>query len=200
MYGVYILFSIVSPVISKVTGSNFNISNILDLEKYIEASSSLENDYSNFDNSNTSQIRNIYITNLKNDIKEKIANKGYIVEKIELEIENNEEYTIQKMTLTIKKQKEEEKKEQTNSTVNQIEAVNKIHVTVGNQEITSSNHQMQNINYNQENKISENKEETSNQNNKTSSKEELSSKEKNELQEYLSSVYEIHTDKIVINE
>lgn len=200
MYGVYILFSIVSPVISKVTGSNFNISNILDLEKYIEASSSLENDYSNFDNSNTSQIRNIYITNLKNDIKEKIANKGYIVEKIELEIENNEEYTIQKMTLTIKKQKEEEKKEQTNSTVNQIEAVNKIHVTVGNHEITSSNHQMQNINYNQENKISENKEETSNQNNKTSSKEELSSKEKNELQEYLSSVYEIHTDKIVINE
>lgn len=200
MYGVYILFSIVSPVISKVTGSNFNISNILDLEEYIEASSSLENDYSNFDNSNTSQIRNIYITNLKNDIKEKIANKGYTAEKIELEIENNEEYTIQKMTLTIKKQKEEEKKEQTNSTVNQIEAVNKINVTVGNQEITSSNHQMQNINYNQENKISENKEETSNPNNKTSSKEELSSKEKNELKEYLSSVYEINTDKIVINE
>ena len=89
MSGVYILFSIVSPVISKITGSNLSISNILDLEEYIEASSSnLENHYSSFDNSNTSQIRNIYITNLKNDIKEKISNKGYNAEKIELEIEN----------------------------------------------------------------------------------------------------------------
>lgn len=197
MSGVYILFSIVSPVISKITGSNLSISNILDLEEYIEASSSnLENHYSSFDNSNTSQIRNIYITNLKNDIKEKISNKGYNAEKIELEIENNEEYTIKKITLTIKKQKEQEKKEQTNSTVNQIEVVNKINVTVGNKEITSINNQMQNTNSMQDNTANENKK----SDDKTSSKEELSSKEKNELKEYLSSVYEIHKDKIVINE
>ena len=48
--GVYILFSIVSPVISKVTGSSFNLTDIIDLEEYIEASksnSSMQNQLKN---------------------------------------------------------------------------------------------------------------------------------------------------------
>ena len=36
--GVYILFSIVSPVITKVTGSEFRVSDIYDINTYIEVS------------------------------------------------------------------------------------------------------------------------------------------------------------------
>ena len=34
--GVYILFSIVSPVITKVTGNEFRVSDIYDIKKYLQ--------------------------------------------------------------------------------------------------------------------------------------------------------------------
>ena len=43
--GVYILFSIVSPVITKVTGSEFRVSDIYDINSYIEASTKSTQDY-----------------------------------------------------------------------------------------------------------------------------------------------------------
>ena len=57
--GVYILFSIVSPVISKVTGNSFQVSDILNIDEYIEASSS--NTYQNLEQSQEQQIKEIYI-------------------------------------------------------------------------------------------------------------------------------------------
>ena len=47
--GVYILFSIVSPVINKVTGTSFQVSDIFNIDEYIEASSS--NTYQNLEQS-----------------------------------------------------------------------------------------------------------------------------------------------------
>ena len=85
--GIYILFSIISPVITKFTGSNFNLTNIFDLNEYMQASSNgIEQ---NLNGSQEKQIRNIYETNLKKDIKEKLKTKGYEVNKILLDIENN---------------------------------------------------------------------------------------------------------------
>ena len=43
--GVYILFSIISPVITKVTGSEFRVSDIYDINSYIEASTKSTQDY-----------------------------------------------------------------------------------------------------------------------------------------------------------
>lgn len=167
------LYSIVSPVITKVTGSSLKVSDILDLEQYIQASSRPENSYTNLENTNTNQIREIYVTSLKNDMKEKIASKGYQVKALEVTVENNEEYTIKKITLTVQKAGKEQKEETTN-TVNQIETVN---ITVGNQQTNDTN---------------ETKE--------SSSKNTISQKEKTELQEYLSGVYEVDKQNIVINE
>ena len=56
--GVYILFSIVSPVISKVTGTSFQVSDIFNIDEYIEASSS--NTYQNLEQSQEEQIKEIY--------------------------------------------------------------------------------------------------------------------------------------------
>lgn len=67
--GVYILFSIVSPVITKVTGSEFRVSDIYDINSYIEASTKSTQDYAEINKEN--QIKQIYETNLKKDMKQK---------------------------------------------------------------------------------------------------------------------------------
>ena len=187
--GVYILFSIVSPVISKVTGTSFQVSDIFNIDEYIEASSS--NTYQNLEQSQEEQIKEIYISSLKSDMKEKIENKGYTVVDIILEVADNEEYTLNKITLDLKKQEnnstQEEKannsiSENTNiqsteaSTINSIQEVNEINITIGNKDSANG---------------TKSEEKTKN--------ETLSSKEQNELKEYLSGVYEIEKENININ-
>lgn len=187
--GVYILFSIVSPVISKVTGTSFQVSDIFNIDEYIEASSS--NTYQNLEQSQEEQIKEIYISSLKSDMKEKIENKGYTVVDIILEVADNEEYTLNKITLDLKKQEnnstQEEKannsiSENTNiqsteaSTINSIQEVNEINITIGNKDSANG---------------TKSEEKTKN--------ETLSSKEQNELKEYLSGVYEIEKQNININ-
>lgn len=187
--GVYILFSIVSPVINKVTGTSFQVSDIFNIDEYIEASSS--NTYQNLEQSQEEQIKEIYISSLKSDMKEKIENKGYTVVDIILEVADNEEYTLNKITLDLKKQEnnstQEEKannsiSENTNiqsteaSTINSIQEVNEINITIGNKDSANG---------------TKSEEKTKN--------ETLSSKEQNELKEYLSGVYEIEKQNININ-
>ena len=99
--GVYILFSIISPVITKFTGSNLKLTNIFDLNEYMQASSS---EHQNLEESQEEQIRSIYESNLKNDIKEKLKSKGYETTSISLEIENSNQYTMKlKFKLEIRK-------------------------------------------------------------------------------------------------
>ena len=78
--GVYILFSIVSPVITKVTGNEFRVSDIYDINTYIEVST--KSSQENIENSQQNQIKQVYITNLKNDMKQKIQEKGYSVKSL----------------------------------------------------------------------------------------------------------------------
>ncbi len=165
--GVYILFSIISPVINKVTGNNFSVTNIFDLNEYMQASSS--DVKQNLNESQEQQIRSIYETNLKNDIKEKLKSKGYEATNISLDVENNSQYTLKSINITLKKA--EEAKTYTNT----VQTVNEIEIQVGNNE---ENNQTQSDNKNSEN---------------------ISSKEKNELKQYLSGVYEIDVKKISIN-
>ena len=87
--GVYILFSIVSPVITKVTGNEFRVSDIYDINTYIEVST--KSSQENIENSQQNQIKQVYITNLKNDMKQKIQEKGYSVKSLTLEISNDEQ-------------------------------------------------------------------------------------------------------------
>lgn len=120
--GVYILFSIVSPVITKVTGNEFRVSDIYDINTYIEvyAKSSQEN----IENSQQNQIKQVYITNLKNDMKQKIQEKGYSVKSLTLEISNDEQYTLKKIFAQVSKKKNEEN--------NEVKGVNEINITISN--------------------------------------------------------------------
>ncbi len=123
--GVYILFSIISPIITKVTGNEFRVSDIFDLGRYIEVST--EDTQTNIENNQLNQIKQVYISNLKNDIKQKVEQKGYKIKNINIEVENNNEYTLKNITLQIYKSEEE-------NTTNQIETVDKIEIQITNNE------------------------------------------------------------------
>ena len=161
--GIYILFTIVSPVITKITNKEFKLSDIIDLDEYIEAASS-DNTYNELEKSNNENIKEVYIASLKSDIEGKIANKGYNADSIEVEVQDNDEYTINSITISVSKLDEKEEN-------NNIEIVNEVEINVS----------------------------TSTEKSKENEKEELSKKEKEELKEYLSSVYELPEDNIILN-
>ena len=179
--GVYILFSIVSPVISKLTGSDFRVSDIFDLDEYIETSknsSSLQNQLAE---QNESQIKEIYLSSMKNDIKEKIENKGYAVNSMEIEVEDDEQYTLKKIGLQISKSSTDTSANvETNNTNQTVEIVDEIKIGFSNTE----------------NNVTSN----TNLNSSTTKKGNITSQEKKQLKEYLSGVYEISTENIFINQ
>ena len=126
--GIYILFSIVSPVITKVTGNEFRVSDIYDINTYIEVST--KSSQQNIENSQQYQIKQVYITNLKNDMKQKIQERGYSVKSLTLEISNDEQYTLKKIFAQVDKKKNEEN--------NEVKDVNEINITISN---TTENHE-----------------------------------------------------------
>ena len=109
--GVYVLFTIISPVISKITGKTIQVSDILELNKYIEETENNSKLYVSLDEDNSNNIKDIYESSLRNDIKAKVAAKGYNAKNIKLEIEDDEEYTLKKIDIEIYKNMEKDKKD-----------------------------------------------------------------------------------------
>ena len=58
--GVYVLFTIISPVISKITGKTIQVSDILELNKYIEETENNSKLYVTLDEDNSNNIKDIY--------------------------------------------------------------------------------------------------------------------------------------------
>lgn len=191
--GVYILFTIVSPVISKITSQNFRVSDIFDIDEYIEASSNSSTLQNQLSEQNESQIREVYLSSIKNDIKEKIENKGYIVNSLDVEIENDEQYTLKKISLQISQGTTENDNTETNSINKTVEPVNEVKIEVGTKNDTIVNSESS-LSANTNNST-----ETSNLDG-TNQTEDISNQDKKELKEYLSSVYEISKKNIFINE
>lgn len=170
--GIYILFTIVSPIITKVTGNNFNISEELNLDKFYEEADS-KSIYNELNENNSDNIRNIYIANLKTDIESKLKNKNYYVVSCEIEIENEETYEISKVNLTLEKDiNVQQNTEENNNVVNNIAEVNEINI-----------------------QISQNTQNSENKDNKRN----LTMYEKNEVKEYLQETYDIKKENIIIN-
>ena len=109
--GVYVLFTIISPVISKITGKTIQVSDILELNKYIEETENNSKLYVTLDEDNSNNIKDIYESSLRNDIKAKIEAKGYNAKNIKLEIEDDEKYTLKKIDIEIYKNMEKNKKD-----------------------------------------------------------------------------------------
>ena len=122
--GVYITFTIISPIISKVTGNNFDI----DVSKY---ESILEGNNITSTNSvqsiNNQSIENVYLNTLKTDVKDELSKEGYESKRVDITANINvedEKADIYKIDIdAIKK-----------SDNNTIKKVNKVEIGSGTEE------------------------------------------------------------------
>lgn len=205
--GVYVLFTIVSPVITKVSGKEIKVSDILDLNEYIEEMQETSKMQNYIEIENEENIMNIYVNGIKEDMKAKIEAKGYIVNNIEIGITDYETYSIQEVILDVENkevsniQSSNEKKSTDNSNIqtdpnkdtineNEIERIEKV------DEIDKVKIEVLNENgNNNSNNTNESVEESSSDREKN----ELNITQKQELKEYISSVYEINENNITIN-
>ena len=123
--GMYILFTIVSPIIKKLGGKDINL-NTINIEKYEQQISKSDNTISRkFEDNNTRSIKDIYVSNLKADISAKLKEKGYNIDTSDIQIKDDENYTIEKITLKlIKMEQEQEKKNEI--VINNVEIGNTI--------------------------------------------------------------------------
>ena len=181
--GVYVLFTIISPVITKFTGKSIEVSDILDLNKYIEEAEESVKIQNTIQSDNQSSIMEMYSSGIKDDMVSKIEAKGYIVNNIEIGIADDESYNLTYITVEVRlneKSEENEEIEEINEVnkVDSIDRVDKVEVSISNTvfEIENSNS-------------------TQNGENERS----LSNSEKKELKEYLSSVYDVQEENITIN-
>lgn len=120
--GLYILFTIISPIISKISGGNSTI----DVSKY-------EN-YFNVESTTTASanvidknLDNTYNSSIKADIKNRMKQKGYKVNSLDanIELKNEESYgTINNLKISLER-------EESNNNSN-IQAVNKIEIKISN--------------------------------------------------------------------
>lgn len=181
--GVYILFTIISPIITSLSGKTLQVSDVLDLDKYIEEVEEKQTAQNLLQEENSASIRDIYIGNLKADIQNKLKGKGYIVTSITLDVGYDDNYTLHQIKLSVDKeddnQNNEKQKENTTNISNStntlnIQAINEINISISNT-VTETN----------------TKEEALKSN--------LSNSDKNKIKEYLSSVYEINEKNIVID-
>ncbi len=150
--GVYIVFNIVAPVINKVTNNSFSLESIIDVNKYTNQIESYEVSTEKLDSNNESSIKEMYKINLEKDMKSKLEEKGYIVNSINIEINNDKEYTIKSVDLKISKTGEQEEKKE--NTVEKIEKVN-IEVSVENRIQNNANIENVEISEKEKNEIKE---------------------------------------------
>ena len=101
--GIYVVFTIISPIISKVGNKKLNLSDYLKIDENQTIETSVNLDTNKY-------IEDVYKEKIKTDIKTKINTIDYNVQKIDLEIDTEEEQTygtILKLGLAVSKKTQE---------------------------------------------------------------------------------------------
>lgn len=166
--GLYILFTIISPMIIKFTNNDFNVNELFDTKSYEEQLAKSDEDISKkLEENNNRTIKDIYKSNLEADIKAKLQDKGYKVESSYIQIQDDENYTIEFISLNLdKEEKVEEDKKENNIEKIEIEEIEEINIQSGS--------------------------------NSAEEKNLISEAEQKELAEYISSTYDISVENIEI--
>ena len=171
--GLYILFVIISPIISKFTNKDFI--NSIEYEKYFKDSDTKQVISSEIEENNLNNIKSVFIQNLKNDLTMKLKEKGYMIINYDIEVDINVEENygnVKYIKLTIdylEKNKEENTNQ--NKISNSVVEVETINIT---------------INSNQENNLEEEQESL------------ITENDKKEMRKYISNEYEIEQEKVFI--
>lgn len=169
--GVYVVFTIITPVVNQFFNSDFELSSILNIENYTKKIDTYEVNSKNIEinKTNENSIKNRYISSLKSDMKTKLEERDYKVKQIQVEIENDETYLIKSISLSLEKKKEE--REETKEDKVKVNEIKEVEIQIGEKK--------------QKSKVEE-----------TSS---ITEKEKKEIKQYLASIYEVKEKQIYIN-
>ena len=166
--GIYILFTIISPVISSLPNGKINVNDIFNTSQYEkEIAKSDENISKKIEASNNRTIKDIYISNLEADIRYKLKEKGYEVSDAYIKVKDDENYTIEEIDLSV--YKVSKNKTQTGSS-NRI-TINSIEIEVGKSSNIIEEQENNNV---------------------------INDNEKNKIKEYLSKTYDIDSANIEI--
>lgn len=134
--GVFILFSIIAPVISKVSNNDFDLKNVIDKYNIVDDYESNEVSSIDIDKS----VEDVYIENLTTDIKNKIKEKGYKVINIDVDIDMSDKNygQIKKIDIYINKSLED-------NSISEVETINEVEIDISRSEDeTKSNQQLDN--------------------------------------------------------
>ncbi len=172
--GIYIIFVMVYPLVSKITSKNINIEELLN--STISKTSKYETDNELAINTNT-YIEETYKQKLEDDIKRRAVEKNYEINFLDLNIETDNENYGQINSINMKISKKEDNKkiqDNTNNTNNNINQIEKVEIKVSN-----------NNNKREENEKNEIR---------------IPEDEINEFKEYLANSYGIEKENIHVNE
>lgn len=192
--GIFILFTILSPVLSNFSSANFDFKDAINqLEQNMSQSKSTNARQSDLQEANNQSIEEIYQKEMKSDITNKVKSKGYEATNIQIEADlkegSNTYGKINKISLTLKRKvetSEEENRNTVNETENEITQVNQ--VEIGKVEIKNQT------------TMEENKEQDENtENSSSTSKSKPTIFEVNDIKKYLNETYEVDIKNIQIH-
>ena len=125
--GIYVLFTLIQPIASKITGKEFGIST--NYEKYFDEDI-LETSSNNFEKNNSKLIEEAYINNIEQDVQAKVEQKGYTVLSCNITIITTEKNygVIDRIVLNIGN------KEESKNISNRIE-IERVEISVSEEEI-----------------------------------------------------------------
>ena len=108
--GIYILFSIIAPVVNKFANQDIN-AEIFNLDKYEKKMEDSNNKIlQKIEANNSRTVKDIYVANLEADLKAKLKDKGYEVTSTYIKAKDDENYTIENISITVKKNEDKESK------------------------------------------------------------------------------------------
>lgn len=169
--GIYILFILIHPLISKVTNKN------IDLESIINKSAGEFNKYKakNITIETNAYVEETYKKKIDEDIKEKTNEKGYNVIFLDfnIETENEEAYgEIKNINMQIYKKEDSSNNENNVNNKNSVNTIEKVNIKISNNTVNNTD----------ENKIN------------------IKEDEIDLFKEYLSTTYSVSKENIHINE
>lgn len=126
--GIFIVYTIISPIIEKFFGQDIN--EYIEVDNYIQASSSNVEENKDFQAKANESIKKIYVQNLQNDIKTKLKSKGYIAESININISNDDSYNIEKIEVKINEKVAVNENEKQTKTI--VDTIRYIQVKIDN--------------------------------------------------------------------
>lgn len=110
LIGMFIVYSIISPMMSKFSGTELD-DIIENQEKYLQASSSNLAIYDSKGSINDMSVKSIYSESIKKDMMLKLKSIGYVVEDLNLTIAKDDSYNIEGVNIRIKEKNESTEKQ-----------------------------------------------------------------------------------------